>query len=116
MGGNNTVKVLPNTKKEYWHSEKCANTTKQKYENIFSGLDTTIDINDCNNAIKKRNEKVKFSESKHNLAVTIRKDQTKKDLSKFLLAACFRSVRSTFLTAIINNHFKTWPGMEHNFK
>ena len=52
-------------------------TTQQKYENMFSGLDTLININNCDNAIKEQYEKGKFSKSKHTLAVIIRKRQTK---------------------------------------
>ena len=45
------------------------------------------------------------------LAVIIRKNQTHLDLVKYLHASCFSPVKSTFLRAIKNNHFTTWPGL-----
>ena len=41
----------------------------------------------------------------------LRYDQDKHDLVAFLHAACFAPVKSTFLKAINNNHFTTWPGL-----
>ena len=43
--------------------------------------------------------------------VILRYDQDKHDLVAFLHAACFAPVKSTFLKAINNNHFTTWPGL-----
>ena len=45
------------------------------------------------------------------LSVIIRKDETKHDLAKYLHAACFAPVQSTWIRAIENNHFSTWPGL-----
>ena len=45
------------------------------------------------------------------LAVIIRKNETKTDLATYLHAACFSPVVSTFIKAINNNHFTTWPGL-----
>jgi hypothetical protein len=37
-----------------------------------------------------------------------------KDLINYLHAACFRPVKSTWITAIKNGHFTSWPGLtEH---
>ena len=53
--------------------------------------------------------------TQHKLALIIRKDKTKHDLATFLVAACFNPVRSTLLSAIRNNHFTSWPGMDEKF-
>lgn len=45
------------------------------------------------------------------LNVIIRKDTTKRDLVKFLHAACCSPVPSTWIKAIKKNHFATWPGL-----
>ena len=45
------------------------------------------------------------------LSVIIRKDKTKADLATYLHAACFSPTTDTFLKAIKNNHFITWPGL-----
>ena len=49
--------------------------------------------------------------SKEVLSVILRKNQTHIDLVTYLHAACFSPVKSTFLRAIKNNHFTTWPGL-----
>jgi hypothetical protein len=50
--------------------------------------------------------------SNPSLAVIIRKKQTKIDLATYLHAACCSPVPSTFIKAIKNNHFTTWPGLD----
>jgi hypothetical protein len=55
-----------------------------------------------------RVEKIKQHTS---ISVIIRKDETKHDLVKYLHAACFAPVQSTWIRAIKNNHFSTWPGL-----
>ena len=48
---------------------------------------------------------------KQTLNVIIRKQQTKKDLAKYLHAACFAPKLSTLTTAIKNGQFNSWPGL-----
>ena len=43
--------------------------------------------------------------------VIIRKKQIKKELAQCLHAACMSQTPSTFLRAIKNNHFVSWPGL-----
>jgi hypothetical protein len=43
--------------------------------------------------------------------VIIRKSQTKTDLAKYLHATCWSPSKSTFLNAINNGNFITWPGL-----
>ena len=43
--------------------------------------------------------------------VIIRKKQPKSQLSQYLHATCMSPVPSTFLKAIRNNNFITWPGL-----
>ena len=47
----------------------------------------------------------------HSMNVIIRKQQPAKDLVQYLHAACFSPVKSTWLKAIQNNQFITWPGL-----
>jgi hypothetical protein len=45
------------------------------------------------------------------LSVIIRKNQTKADLARYLHAAWFSPVKSTWKKSTQNNHFTTWPGL-----
>ena len=49
--------------------------------------------------------------SSHKLAVIIPKKQTATELIRYLHAACFSPVSSTWLQAIKHNNFLTWPGL-----
>ena len=49
--------------------------------------------------------------SNPSISVIIKKKQTHTELARYLHAACFSLVRSTFAAAIKNNFFKTWPGL-----
>ena len=49
--------------------------------------------------------------SDHKLNVIIRKDKTKMELAQFLHASCFGPTKSSWLKAISNNHFLSWPGL-----
>ena len=48
---------------------------------------------------------------KPSLNVIIRKSTTAKDLAIYLHAACFSPAKHTFIKAIQNNHFISWPGL-----
>ena len=43
--------------------------------------------------------------------VIIKKSQTKSDLAKYLHATCWSPPESTFIKAITNGNFVTWPGL-----
>ena len=45
------------------------------------------------------------------LNVILRKKETKKDLISFLHAACCSPTSTTWIKAIENNQFATWPGL-----
>ena len=47
----------------------------------------------------------------HKMSIVIRKKQTHHDLVRYLHAACFAPVPSTWTKAIRNNNFITWPGL-----
>ena len=47
----------------------------------------------------------------HNMLIVIRKKQTHHDLVRYLHAACFAPVPSTWKKAIRNSNFITWPGL-----
>ena len=50
-------------------------------------------------------------DKEHKLSIIIRKKQTQHDLVRYLHAACFAPVPSTWTKAIRNNNFITWPGL-----
>ena len=52
-----------------------------------------------------------ISENKNKLNVIINKATTKENLIKFLHAACFSPSPSTFIKAINNGNFDSWPGL-----
>ena len=54
---------------------------------------------------------LRYNPQASHINVILRYDQDKHDLIAFLHAACFAPVKSTFLKAIQNNHFTTWPGL-----
>jgi len=64
---NNTEETKTQIKPDqYWHNNKCANTTQEeKYKNTSGGLDEIIDIHDYNNAIRQQAKKDRFSENAH---------------------------------------------------
>ena len=79
------------------------------FTRLFQEMEGIIALNECEYEI---NGQLKQDRrDKHQLNVIIRKQQTKEDLAKFLHAACFSPVKSTFIKAINNNHFTTWPGL-----
>ena len=49
----------------------------------------------------------------HSLNVVLTKKQTKKDLMSFFHACCFSPTKSTFLQAIKNGNFATWPELTY---
>ena len=89
-------------------------TNKPQYNNTFHTFDDLKDFNKCVNLIKEQ-EQLDCKHVKENeLALIIRKNQTKNDLATFLIAVCFNPVASSLLKAIKNNHFTFWPGMDIN--
>ena len=46
------------------------------------------------------------------LNIIIRKDETKRDLARFLHGSNCWPVRDTFIKAIRKNHYNTWPGLD----
>ena len=51
---------------------------------------------------------------RHKMAIIIKKKQTHHNLVRYLHAACFAPVPSTWKKAISNNNFITWPGLTVN--
>ena len=57
-------------------------------------------------------EKQKDIDNKtHKINIIIRKKQPQKTLAQYLHATCYSPVPSTFITAIKNGNFDTWPGL-----
>ena len=88
------------------------------YNNIYAPLNELIDVHECDYII---NQQLKSDRSKiqpiltplnEQVNVILRKDQHKKDLAAYLHGCCLWPVKSTFLKAIKNNHFHTWPGLD----
>jgi hypothetical protein len=67
------------------------------YTNPFQALNNLIDDNLM---------------SLPSLNIIIKKEETRKDLAKFLHGSCGWPVRDTFIKAIKKNHFTTWPGLD----
>ena len=78
--------------------------THKKVENI-----TRPYMNDCDSE-----ELQQVSLISKKLNIFIRKDKTKSDLVSFLHGAMGSVVQSTWLKAIKNNQFTTWPGLTEN--
>ena len=81
----------------------------------------TITYNQCVNLIKQQQQednsvtksyqKTAIIRGQQKLAVIIRKKETHKDLVRYLHAACFSPVASTWEKAIKKDYFQTWPGL-----
>ena len=54
---------------------------------------------------------VKLAPENPSLSVIIRKKKNHLELAQYLHAACLSPVKSTMITAIKKNHFKSWPGL-----
>ena len=52
-----------------------------------------------------------FSHNTHRMAIIIQKRQPKQNLIRYLHAACFSPVKSTWLKAYTKGNFLTWPGL-----
>ena len=84
----------------------------------FPRLHKLASHNECDQILE---EQERMDQKSHNIAeifrsqptlsVIIRKNQTKADLARYLHAACFSPVMSTWKKSIKNNHFTTWPGL-----
>ena len=84
-----------------------------KYNFIFQDMDELIDDNRDYHAIDQqlKIDRTTATANPQQANIIIRKHQTKKDLAEFLHAACFAPTKSTFIKAINNNHFVSWPGI-----
>ena len=51
------------------------------------------------------------TDKQHSANIIIRKDKTSSDLIRYLHATCFSPTTQTFLQAIRNGNFTTWPGL-----
>ena len=80
------------------------------YIKEFQAMNSLIDDNRDYQLIEQQLHQDK--KSQHQANVIIRKNQTKTKLVDFLHAACFAPVKSTFIKAIKNNHFVSWPGLD----
>ena len=54
---------------------------------------------------------VKLAPENPSLSVIIQKKNTHMELAQYFHAACLSPVKSTTITAIKKNHFKSWPGL-----
>ena len=94
------------------------NKTTTSYNHIFANLNDLIDLQECDCIIRQQqkidrtNNAPSLTPLNHNVNVILRKDEHKKDLANYLHGCCFWPVKSTFLKAIKNNHFSSWPGLD----
>ena len=96
---------------------------QQTYNHEFQDLNDLIDDNQDYQLIDQQMKNDMTSSTPTIIAnpqkanIIIRKQQTKADLAKFLHAACFVLVKTTFVKADKNNHFVSWPGLDpSNYK
>ena len=80
----------------------------------FEGLEYLVEHNICNYLVdcelKEDNlQSQASSRLNEHLNVILRKNEAHCHLANFLHRACFSPVISTFIKAINNNHFTTWP-------
>ena len=71
-------------------------------------VDTLPSLGLCNNIIQ---QQLKLDRKQQKANIVIRDDQPKKDLIKFLHAACGAPVPSTWIKTVKNNNFIIWPGI-----
>ena len=85
------------------------------YLHTFADMNDLIDVNETNilveQQLKRDMQDFKLASITPTLNVIIRKKQPQLDLVNFLHGACFAPVASTWIKAIRNGHFATWPGL-----
>ena len=88
--------------------------TRPPFCTEFSSLDDLIDINVCNTLVDNqlKCDRTASRRPANALNVIIHKNKTKSDLAKYHHGSCGWPVSSTFIKAIENNHFTTWPGLD----
>ena len=81
--------------------KKCHNNMHP----FLSALNPIVDDNHFEDIISQT------TRNNHQVNVILRKKQPKVTLAKYLHATCLSPVQSTFVKAIKNNHFISWPGL-----
>lgn len=98
-------------KKRSHHMSNSVQGTMKKKIRQHSKLCTTTHLPITNSELDHEIEKLNYTSNKAN--VIIRKKQTKIDLANYLHATCLNPPTTTFLRAINNGHFISWPGLNH---
>ena len=95
-------------------STTVKNTIPQHMRRMNAVIEDTIFQNTLDQQLHediKHIQRVALIHDNPSLSVIIQKRKTHMELVQYLHAACFSPVRSTFIKAIKNNHFSTWPGL-----
>ena len=94
---------------------KAKKYKKSTYNHSLQSSNDIIDSNDFDNAIHKQLQldakNYKLAQVLPKVNIVLRKRQPHLDLVSFLHGACFAPVVSTWIKAINNGHFTTWPGL-----
>ena len=96
---------------------KCICSTLHQHSLPPLSINTLPPLNKCTTIIEKQLQQDNLADtqdtivSQPSINIIIQKNETKSNLINFLHAACFVPVKSTWLKAIKNNHFATWPGL-----
>ena len=89
--------------------------SQNNYLRVFDAFNDLIDLNETNILVDKQlNQDTKdfqLARLTPSINVIIRKKQPKLDLVTFFHGACFAPVASTWIKAIKNGHFTSWPGL-----
>ena len=91
---------------------------KDTYIHTYAALNDLIDINETNmlvdNQLRQDEKTLQVAKINPSVNVILRKKQPQLDLITFFHGACFAPVISTWIKAIKNGHFATWPGLTEN--
>ena len=103
--------IIPNARIIMKHGRKKLNKELKNMARLAEHNALDQAIGEYKNMDDRQEKIVTKLKEKQSLNVIIRKKQTKIDLVRYLHACCFSPVISTWLKAIENKHFTTWPGL-----
>ena len=107
---NRHVPLIPTPTKDPVAPKNVPSAVSYNFE--FQDMNELIDDTQDYLYIDKQMKIDRKSSGYQQANVIIRKNQTKSTLVEFLHAACYAPTKATFLKAIKNNHFVSWPGLD----
>ena len=89
-------------------------TNRYAVNNIIPAVLDTIIAQQKHQDLNSVYERILIEPTDKKILLVIKKKQTRLDLVRYLHAACFSPVKSTWLKVIQNNNFLTWPALTEN--